>query len=315
MDALAAARRRLALASLLHERLGSDAPVASALRDMEVLRQGAELVVGVPPLFFVHSHPEILCGSTADVSWDTSTTHDGAEDLATAEHTKGESGGTAVASAHVMSRGTHYSEVHMLHGAYAAVGLARPGWDPADGERWASATAQGFSVKLWTGSIQHNGQQHGSPVRAREGDVVALQLSFDESTGHGRLSAWKDGAALGVICDGLDGEWCWAATLTGGCRVGIRSLSAESIGERQALQRTLAAARAAAAQAAADREKQQALGEADEPMLTGTRVYVGGKGVGIVFGFQRSRLGPNVHRISFAGAETYVFTFKLTLSY
>jgi hypothetical protein len=292
MDLLGAARRRLALGSLLHERLGAGSPVGQH-RDMDVVVQTASYLVGLPPLAFSRLHPELLCGTT-DAEGELGV-------LATATHHGDQSGGTAICSDCVLiSTRSHYAEFFLLRGEYAAVGLVRPGWDPGGDERWASATEHAWSFTVWTGKRHHAGQREcwtEGEGRAREGDLIGLLLAS------GSLSVWKGGIRLGVLVDGLQGDWCWMVTLTGGTSVGIRSIPPECLHDRHAQLVAKSERSAGIAQARAAREAQQQLGEADQAMATGTRVRISGRGQGVVLGFERKRFGPNEFVVEFDGAE------------
>ena len=68
----------------------------------------------------------------------------------------------------------------------------------------------------WDNARRQNLNWQGNEGLGSSG-AVGLLLDLDEGT----LSVFKDGRRLGVMKDGLDGEYCWFVTAYSGCEVSI----------------------------------------------------------------------------------------------
>ena len=96
---------------------------------------------------------------------------------------------------------------------YDKVGVARPTYDPARGDATGVyRTADGWMLYCLNGQHFHAGHSakswaSGGPLEVAAGETVGLLLS------RGRLSVYRNGSAVGVLCEGLSGSFVWAADL------------------------------------------------------------------------------------------------------
>ena len=113
------------------------------------------------------------------------------------------------------AEGDHYAEFTLVateHG-YVMVGVARPTYDPARGDAdGVSLTADGWMLYCYDGKHYHasgspKAWASGGPLEVAAGETVGLLLS------RGRLSVYRNGSAVGVLCEGLSGSFVWAADL------------------------------------------------------------------------------------------------------
>jgi hypothetical protein len=97
------------------------------------------------------------------------------------------------------------------------VGVARPTYDPAPWDSSALGvhrTADGWMLCCYNGKHYHAGRSGraaelwaGGPLTVAAGETVGLLVS------RGRLSVYRNGSAVGVLCDDLSGSLVWAADL------------------------------------------------------------------------------------------------------
>ena len=139
------------------------------------------------------------------------------EDGALAKRTQKRDGSyfrTALCGEAMEAEGDHYAEFTLVateHGA-GMVGVARPTYDPARGDgKGVWHTADGWMLGCGDGNHYHAGSRKdwasGGPLAVAAGETVGLLLS------RGRLSVYRDGSAVGVLCEGLSGSFVWAADL------------------------------------------------------------------------------------------------------
>ena len=122
---------------------------------------------------------------------------------------------TALCGEAMEAEGEHYAEFTLVATAngYDAVGVARPTYDPArDDAEGVCSTADGWMLSCYHGTHWHasgNGKAwaSGGPLKVAAGETVGLLLS------RGRLSVYRNGSAVGVLCEGLSGSFVWAADL------------------------------------------------------------------------------------------------------
>jgi hypothetical protein len=136
-----------------------------------------------------------------------------------------QSGGyrTALCGAAMEAEGEHYAEFTLVATTYGygMVGVARPTYDPArGGANGVYCTADGWMLSCCSGKHWHDcggskAWASGGPLKVAAGETVGLLLS------RGRLSVYRNGCAVGVLCEGLSGSFVWAADLGGGDAVRI----------------------------------------------------------------------------------------------
>ena len=123
---------------------------------------------------------------------------------------------TALCGEAMEAEGDHYAEFTLVATKCGGdmVGVARPTYDPAQGDvRYGvCSTANGWMLFCFDGKHCHasgNGEAwaSGGPLKVAAGETVGLLLS------RGRLSVYRDGLAVGVLCEGLSGSFVWAADL------------------------------------------------------------------------------------------------------
>jgi hypothetical protein len=135
---------------------------------------------------------------------------------ALAKRTQGRGWRTALCGEAMEAEGDHYAE--FTRGATQwggdMVGGARPTYDPAQGDvRYGvCSTANGWMLFCFDGKHCHasgNGEAwaSGGPLKVAAGETVGLLLS------RGRLSVYRNGLVVGVLCEGLSGSLVWAADL------------------------------------------------------------------------------------------------------
>jgi hypothetical protein len=123
---------------------------------------------------------------------------------------------TALCGEAMEAEGDHYAEFTLVATKCGGdmVGVARPTYDPAQGDvRYGvCSTANGWMLFCFDGKHCHasgNGEAwaSGGPLKVAAGETVGLLLS------RGRLSVYRKGSAVGVLCEGLSGSLVWAADL------------------------------------------------------------------------------------------------------
>ena len=143
---------------------------------------------------------------------------------ALAKRTQGYGWRTALYGEAMEAEGDHYAEFTLVAGL-DTVGVARPTYDPArDDAKGVHTTADGWmlhyngkhihagcSSKAYDGmpwnACSGKNWASGGPLEVARGETVGLLLS------RGRLSVYRDGSAVGVLCEGLSGSLVWAADL------------------------------------------------------------------------------------------------------
>ena len=112
------------------------------------------------------------------------------------------------------AEGEHYAEFTLVatKRGYGMVGVARPTYDPARGDgHGVFSTADGWLLSCSSGRHWHANSPKawasGGPLKVAAGETVGLLLS------RGRLSVYRNGSAVGVLCEGLSGSFVWAADL------------------------------------------------------------------------------------------------------
>eukprot|EP01046_Picozoa_sp_COSAG06_P028726 COSAG06_NODE_2610_length_6584_cov_12.130301_2_plen_293_part_00 len=122
---------------------------------------------------------------------------------------------TALCGEAMEAEGEHYAEFTLVatEGGYDLVGVARPTYDPTrhDSEGVGS-TADGWMLGCYSGMYCHANDfdkdwASGGPLEVAPGETVGLLLS------RGRLSVYRNGSSVGVLCEGLSGSFVWAADL------------------------------------------------------------------------------------------------------
>ena len=123
---------------------------------------------------------------------------------------------TALCGEAMEAEGEHYAEFTLVAtgSGLDMVGVARPTYDPARGDaNGVRNTADGWMLDCDDGWHYHanSGKDwaSGGPLKVAEGETVGLLLS------RGRLSVYRNGSAVGVLCEGLSGSFVWAADLGG----------------------------------------------------------------------------------------------------
>ena len=121
---------------------------------------------------------------------------------------------TALCGEAMEAEGEHYAEFTLVatDGGFYMVGVARPTYDPArDDADGVFRTADGWMLDCDDGDLYHAGipkdWASGGPLKVAPGGTVGLLLS------RGRLSVYRKGSAVGVLCEGLSGSLVWAADL------------------------------------------------------------------------------------------------------
>ena len=112
------------------------------------------------------------------------------------------------------AEGEHYAEFTLVatRSGYDMVGVARPTYDPTrHGATGVFHTADGWMLACYNGMYCHANSAKawasGGPLKVAAGETVGLLLS------RGRLSVYRNGSAVGVLCEGLSGSFVWAADL------------------------------------------------------------------------------------------------------
>ena len=122
---------------------------------------------------------------------------------------------TALCGEAMEAEGDHYAEFTLVatDGGYDMVGVARPTYDPARDDAYGvRSTADGWMLGCYDGKHYHASTSgkawaSGGPLKVAAGETVGLLLS------RGRLSVYRNGSAVGVLCEGLSGSFVWAADL------------------------------------------------------------------------------------------------------
>jgi hypothetical protein len=124
---------------------------------------------------------------------------------------------TALCGEAMEAEGDHYAEFTLVatRGGAGMVGVARPTYDPARGDaNGVHYTADGWMLFCYDGNHYHayagrsgKAWASGGPLKVAAGETVGLLLS------RGRLSVYRKGSAVGVLCEGLSGSLVWAADL------------------------------------------------------------------------------------------------------
>ena len=124
---------------------------------------------------------------------------------------------TALCGEAMEAEGEHYAEFTLVATKWRndTVGVARPTYDPArDGAKGVCHTADGWMLSCYSGKHYHayaggrgKAWASGGPLKVAAGETVGLLLS------RGRLSVYRNGSAVGVLCEGLSGSLVWAADL------------------------------------------------------------------------------------------------------
>ena len=122
---------------------------------------------------------------------------------------------TALCGEAMEAEGEHYAEFTLVAtgSGLDMVGVARPTYDPARGDaNGVRNTADGWMLGCCGGRHFHassSGEDwaSGGPLKVARGETVGLLLS------RGRLSVYRNGSAVGVLCEGLSGSLVWAADL------------------------------------------------------------------------------------------------------
>ena len=121
---------------------------------------------------------------------------------------------TALCGEAMEAEGEHYAEFTLVAtaGGNDMVGVARPTYDPArDDADGVYKTADGWMLDCDDGYHYHadsaKAWASGGPLKVAAGETVGLLLS------RGRLSVYRNGSAVGVLCEGLSGSFVWAADL------------------------------------------------------------------------------------------------------
>ena len=136
---------------------------------------------------------------------------------ALAKMTQGDGWGyrTALCGEAMEAEGDHYAEFTLVatKDGCDMVGVARPTYDPARGDaEGVFQTADGWMLACWSGRHYHGSYigeawASGGPLEVAAGETVGLLLS------RGRLSVYRNGCAVGVLCEGLSGSLVWATDL------------------------------------------------------------------------------------------------------
>ena len=113
------------------------------------------------------------------------------------------------------AEGQHYAEFTLVatERGEDMVGVARPTYDPTrDDAKGVYKTADGWMLCCCDGMHYHadsgKAWASGGPLKVAAGETVGLLLS------RGRLSVYRNGCAVGVLCEGLSGSLVWAADLS-----------------------------------------------------------------------------------------------------
>ena len=122
---------------------------------------------------------------------------------------------TALCGEAMEAEGEHYAEFTLVatREGYDMVGVARPTYDPARDDAYGvHQTADGWMLHCLRGGHRHASTSSkdwasGGPLKVAAGETVGLLLS------RGRLSVYRNGSAVGVLCEGLSGSFVWAADL------------------------------------------------------------------------------------------------------
>eukprot|EP01046_Picozoa_sp_COSAG06_P009131 COSAG06_NODE_472_length_15317_cov_10.547312_6_plen_191_part_00 len=122
---------------------------------------------------------------------------------------------TALCGEAMEAEGEHYAEFTLVatESGGDLVGVARPTYDPArDDAKGVCDTADGWVLACDDGMHYHasgssKAWASGGPLKVAAGETVGLLLS------RGRLSVYRNGCAVGVLCEGLSGSFVWAADL------------------------------------------------------------------------------------------------------
>ena len=122
---------------------------------------------------------------------------------------------TALCGEAMEAEGEHYAEFTLVATVFGwdLVGVARPTYDPArDDANGVCHTADGWMLYCLNGMHLHANSGDawcsGGPLKVARGETVGLLLS------RGRLSVYRNGSAVGVLCEGLSGSLVWAADLS-----------------------------------------------------------------------------------------------------
>jgi hypothetical protein len=131
---------------------------------------------------------------------------------------------TALAGQPMDASGDAYAEFTCIRslsdGSGLLLGVATAGYDAAGADKGVRETAHGWMYDCYNGNLRHDAGDtsnwaSGGGQRVEEGETVGLRLQY------GCLSAYKDGALLGVLCAGLSGRLVWAADMGSGASVRI----------------------------------------------------------------------------------------------
>jgi hypothetical protein len=128
---------------------------------------------------------------------------------------------TVLAGEPMDAAGDAYAEFTNV-GGNSLVGVATAGYDAAGAAGGVHETAHGWMYVCYDGGFKHSSQYTdwtcGKGQVINKGETVGLRLK------RGTLSAYKDGALLGVLCEGLSGRLVWAADLPGSDMLGCASV-------------------------------------------------------------------------------------------
>eukprot|EP01046_Picozoa_sp_COSAG06_P046397 COSAG06_NODE_6567_length_2864_cov_2.863620_3_plen_215_part_00 len=122
---------------------------------------------------------------------------------------------TALCGEAMEAEGEHYAEFTLVAAKNGCdmIGVARPTYDPArEDADGVHGTADGWMLDCYDGVHFHasgsgKAWASGGPLEVAAGETVGLLLS------RGRLSGYRNGCAVGVLCEGLSGSFVWAADL------------------------------------------------------------------------------------------------------
>jgi hypothetical protein len=131
---------------------------------------------------------------------------------------------TALAGDPVDADGDSYVEFTRMHKAYPYVGVVTAGYASVEGDpvgynpasvddNGVHCTEHGWMYTCDHGNLYHQGNNvawaSGKGRKSEEGETVGLRLC------QGSLIAYVGGARAGVLCEGLQGQFVWAADLKG----------------------------------------------------------------------------------------------------